>query len=98
MRGRTAWGHRRCGSFAAVCGTVVYSVAAPALVPSLAALWLEASEWEQPDLSSLRLLQVGGAKLDARNIAQSCHLIGGTRFDDDIAEFLLRREAALRVY
>ncbi|AUC95632.1 2,3-dihydroxybenzoate-AMP ligase [Bradyrhizobium sp. SK17] len=36
-----------------------------ALVPSLAALWLEASEWEQPDLSSLRLLQVGGAKLDA---------------------------------
>ncbi|WP_445222790.1 (2,3-dihydroxybenzoyl)adenylate synthase (plasmid) [Bradyrhizobium sp. Pa8] len=35
-----------------------------ALVPSLAALWLEAAEWERPDLSSMRLLQVGGAKLD----------------------------------
>ncbi|WP_224742062.1 (2,3-dihydroxybenzoyl)adenylate synthase [Bradyrhizobium sp. 2S1] len=36
-----------------------------ALVPSLAVLWLEAAEWERPDLSSMRLLQVGGAKLDA---------------------------------
>lgn len=36
-----------------------------ALVPSLATLWLDATEWEQPDLSSLRLVQVGGARLGA---------------------------------
>jgi mycobactin salicyl-AMP ligase len=36
-----------------------------ALVPSLAMMWLEAAAWERPDVSSLRLLQVGGAKLDA---------------------------------
>jgi 2,3-dihydroxybenzoate-AMP ligase len=47
-----------------------------ALVPSLAALWLEAAEWERPDLSSMRLLQVGGAKLDA---ATANHL--ASKFD-----------------
>lgn len=36
-----------------------------ALVPSLATMWLDAAKWEHPNLSSLRLLQVGGAKLDA---------------------------------
>ncbi len=35
-----------------------------ALVPSLVSLWLEAREWEETDLSSLRLLQVGGAYFD----------------------------------
>lgn len=35
-----------------------------ALVPALLNLWLEAREWEDADLSSLRLLQVGGAPLD----------------------------------
>jgi non-ribosomal peptide synthetase component E (peptide arylation enzyme) len=32
----------------------------------LARLWVEATEWDSADLSSLRLLQVGGAKLDAQ--------------------------------
>ncbi|MFF0359565.1 (2,3-dihydroxybenzoyl)adenylate synthase [Streptomyces fungicidicus] len=36
-----------------------------ALVPPLAHLWTEAASWAPEDLSSLRLLQVGGAKLDA---------------------------------
>ncbi|WOA52085.1 (2,3-dihydroxybenzoyl)adenylate synthase [Dickeya solani] len=40
-----------------------HRVTLTALVPSLATLWLEAAEWEQPDLSSLRLVQVGGARL-----------------------------------
>ncbi|KOX23230.1 hypothetical protein ADK67_21785 [Saccharothrix sp. NRRL B-16348] len=34
-----------------------------ALVPPLAAVWTEAVEWLEHDLTSLRLLQVGGAKL-----------------------------------
>lgn len=33
-----------------------------ALVPPLALLWMEAAEWADEDLSSLRLLQVGGSK------------------------------------
>lgn len=41
-----------------------------ALVPSLAMMWLEAIDWERPDLSSLRLLQIGGAKLDAAAAGQ----------------------------
>ncbi|GAY08789.1 (2,3-dihydroxybenzoyl)adenylate synthase [Pseudonocardia sp. N23] len=36
-----------------------------ALVPPLARLWAEAAPYAGADLSSLRLLQVGGAKLDA---------------------------------
>ncbi len=36
-----------------------------ALVPSLVNFWLAAREWDASDLSSLRLLQVGGAPLDA---------------------------------
>lgn len=36
-----------------------HRVTLTALVPSLATLWLDATEWEQPDLSSLRLVQVG---------------------------------------
>ncbi|SDD25025.1 (2,3-dihydroxybenzoyl)adenylate synthase [Actinokineospora iranica] len=38
-------------------------VTVTALVPSLTLLWLEAAKWAGRDLSSLRLLQVGGAKL-----------------------------------
>ncbi len=41
-------------------------VTVTALVPPLARLWVEATEWDSADLSSLRLLQVGGAKLDAQ--------------------------------
>jgi len=36
-----------------------------ALVPALARLWAQARVWENSDLSSLQLLQVGGAALDA---------------------------------
>ncbi|MCM6773004.1 AMP-binding protein [Nocardia sp. CDC159] len=38
-------------------------VTVTAMVPPLAQLWSAATEWEQADLSSLRLVQVGGAKL-----------------------------------
>ncbi|QDO84841.1 AMP-binding protein [Shewanella psychropiezotolerans] len=40
-----------------------HSITATALVPALAQLWTEASEWETANLSSLRLMQVGGSKL-----------------------------------
>lgn len=36
-----------------------------ALVPPLAKLWVEGREWEDSDLSSLQLVQVGGARLEA---------------------------------
>jgi 2,3-dihydroxybenzoate-AMP ligase len=39
-------------------------VTVTALVPPLVRLWVDATAWEQADRSSLRLLQVGGAKLD----------------------------------
>ncbi|WP_199788223.1 MULTISPECIES: AMP-binding protein [unclassified Streptomyces] len=50
-----------------------------ALVPSLALLWLEATEWAADDLGSLQLLQVGGSRLQpetARRItpALGCRL------------------------
>jgi yersiniabactin salicyl-AMP ligase len=35
-----------------------------ALVPPLAQLWVDAREWENSDLSSLRLVQVGGSRLE----------------------------------
>ncbi|WP_283170242.1 (2,3-dihydroxybenzoyl)adenylate synthase [Curtanaerobium respiraculi] len=38
-----------------------YGVTFTSLVPSLASLWGEAIQWYSPDLSSLRLVQVGGA-------------------------------------
>ncbi|WP_045821651.1 (2,3-dihydroxybenzoyl)adenylate synthase [Williamsia herbipolensis] len=40
-----------------------HGVTVTALVPALAQVWCAATEWEPADLSSLRLLQVGGAKL-----------------------------------
>jgi 2,3-dihydroxybenzoate-AMP ligase len=40
-------------------------VTVTALVPALARLWVTAVGWEGPDTTSLRLLQVGGARLDA---------------------------------
>ncbi|GLZ42191.1 AMP-binding protein [Actinokineospora sp. NBRC 105648] len=36
-----------------------------ALVPPMARLWVDAAAWSAGDRSSLRLLQVGGAKMDA---------------------------------
>ncbi|MFJ9818080.1 (2,3-dihydroxybenzoyl)adenylate synthase [Streptomyces sp. NPDC101151] len=45
-------------------------VTATSLVPPLLPLWLEATEWNEHDLSTLELLQVGGAKLDAATARQ----------------------------
>ncbi|MCX2932575.1 AMP-binding protein [Mycobacterium sp. CVI_P3] len=48
-----------------------HRVTATALVPALARLWAQACEWEEQRPTTLRLLQVGGAKLtadDARHI------------------------------
>lgn len=47
-----------------------YGVTVTALVPPLARLWCAATEWETADLSSLRLLQVGGARLAAHDAKQ----------------------------
>ena len=41
-----------------------YKVTHVALVPALAQLWTQAREWENSDLSSLRLIQSGGARLE----------------------------------
>ncbi|MEL4162616.1 AMP-binding protein, partial [Corynebacterium bovis] len=40
-----------------------HRVTVTATVPSLAGVWAEATDWEPADLTSLRLLQVGGARL-----------------------------------
>ncbi|MDL9937480.1 AMP-binding protein [Gordonia sp. ABSL1-1] len=53
-----------------------YRVTAVALVPALAQLWCAATEWEEADRSSLRLFQVGGAKL-AEPDAQAIDLAFG---------------------
>jgi mycobactin salicyl-AMP ligase len=42
-----------------------HGVTVTALVPALANLWAQATEWEPETPTSLRLLQVGGAKLEA---------------------------------
>lgn len=50
-----------------------HRVTATALVPALAALWAQACDWEPQKPTTLRLLQVGGAKLaaaDARRIRE----------------------------
>jgi mycobactin salicyl-AMP ligase len=39
-------------------------VTVTALVPPMARMWVDVAEWDSHDRSSLRLLQVGGAKLD----------------------------------
>jgi mycobactin salicyl-AMP ligase len=51
-----------------------HSVTVSALVPALANLWAQATAWEPVTPTSLRLLQVGGAKLeatDARRIRET---------------------------
>lgn len=51
-----------------------HQITATSLVPTLARLWAEATQWEYRDLSSLRLMQVGGSKLaysDALDIQQA---------------------------
>ncbi|MBF6332579.1 (2,3-dihydroxybenzoyl)adenylate synthase [Nocardia transvalensis] len=47
-----------------------HRVTVTAMVPPLAQLWCAATEWEEADLSSLRLVQVGGAKLAEVNARQ----------------------------
>lgn len=65
-------------------------VTVTALVPPLARLWVEATKWSSADLSSLRLLQVGGAKLDAR-LARQVGPVPGCRLQQvfGMAEGLL---------
>lgn len=41
-----------------------YKVTHTSLVPTLAQLWVEGREWEDSNLSSLKAVQIGGAKLD----------------------------------
>jgi mycobactin salicyl-AMP ligase len=51
-----------------------HGVTVTALVPALANLWAQATEWEPVTPTSLRLLQVGGAKLenaDARRVRET---------------------------
>ncbi|MGW4070508.1 (2,3-dihydroxybenzoyl)adenylate synthase [Nocardia grenadensis] len=75
-----------------------YGVTVTAVVPPLAQLWTAAVEWEDADISTLRLLQVGGAKLaevNARAVAPALNvtlqqvfgmaegLLNFTRLDDD---------------
>lgn len=47
-----------------------------ALVPPLAKLWVEGREWEDSDLSSLKLIQVGGARLEAGLAQQLVDVMG----------------------
>ncbi|OEV12817.1 (2,3-dihydroxybenzoyl)adenylate synthase [Streptomyces nanshensis] len=73
-------------------------VTVTALVPPLAQLWLEATQWLDDDLSSLQLLQVGGSRLKAETARRvgpelGCSLqqvfgmaeglLNYTRLDDD---------------
>ncbi|MGW1208843.1 (2,3-dihydroxybenzoyl)adenylate synthase [Streptomyces sp. NPDC002499] len=53
-------------------------VTATAVVPPIALLWLDAVEWEEADLSSLSLLQVGGSKLGAEPAARVEPTLGCT--------------------
>ncbi len=47
-----------------------HRVTVTALVPALATLWAQACDWEPQKPTTLRLLQVGGAKLGAGDAAQ----------------------------
>ncbi|OEV08293.1 (2,3-dihydroxybenzoyl)adenylate synthase [Streptomyces nanshensis] len=53
-------------------------VTVSSLVPPLVPLWLDAVEWSDSDLSSLRLLQVGGARLDPATAARVSPALGCT--------------------
>jgi len=67
-----------------------HGVTVAALVPALANLWAQATDWEPVTPTSLRLLQVGGAKLevdDARRIRET--LTSGLQQVFGMAEGLL---------
>jgi mycobactin salicyl-AMP ligase len=53
-----------------------HRVTVTALVPTLAQLWCAAAEWEAADISSLRLLQVGGARLAEANAREVAPALG----------------------
>ncbi|ADG97219.1 AMP-dependent synthetase and ligase [Segniliparus rotundus DSM 44985] len=55
-----------------------HGVTVTALTPPLAQLWAAAAEWESSDLSSLRLLQVGGAKLESEQAREIQNALGAT--------------------
>jgi mycobactin salicyl-AMP ligase len=52
---------------AAFAAVARHGVTVTALVPALAKLWAQACEWEPVTPKSLRLLQVGGARLEPRD-------------------------------
>lgn len=60
------------------------------LVPTVAQLWLEAAEWNTADLSSLKLVQIGGARLP-RSVAERVTPVLGCRLQQvfGMAEGLL---------
>jgi len=60
------------------CFTLIaqHEVTITALVPPLAMLWLDAAVKERPNLASLRLLQVGGARLAAEAARRVRPLLG----------------------
>ncbi|WP_329172189.1 (2,3-dihydroxybenzoyl)adenylate synthase [Streptomyces sp. NBC_01477] len=60
------------------------------LVPTVAQLWLEAAEWNKADLSSLKLVQIGGARLH-RSVAERITPVLGCRLQQvfGMAEGLL---------
>lgn len=55
-----------------------HRVTVTAVVPPLAQLWCAATEWEDADLASLRLLQVGGARLAEVNAVEVTPALGAT--------------------
>ncbi|WP_330228266.1 AMP-binding protein [Nocardia sp. NBC_00508] len=55
-----------------------HGVTVTAVVPPLAQLWCAATEWEAADLTSLRLLQVGGARLAEVNAKEVTPALAAT--------------------
>ncbi|MBR8843076.1 MULTISPECIES: salicylate synthase [Pseudoalteromonas] len=53
-----------------------HKVTHTALVPALTKLWLEAKQWDETDISSLKLLQVGGAKFTTEQATQVPDVLG----------------------
>ncbi|KZN33825.1 salicylate synthase [Pseudoalteromonas luteoviolacea] len=53
-----------------------HKVTHTALVPALTKLWLEAKQWDDTDISSLQLLQVGGAKFSPEQAQQVPDVLG----------------------
>jgi mycobactin salicyl-AMP ligase len=79
-----------CHPEAAFATIARHGITATALVPALAKLWAQACEWEPQRPTTLRLLQVGGAKLgadDARTVRAA--LTSGVQQVFGMAEGLL---------